>query len=175
MQENSVLHPISHYAAAKMASEAFITSYSNMYGIRSFICRLPSVIGEHMTHGTLYDWSAKIKINPKLLTVLGDGKQSKPFMYVRDLIDAMLFIYDNAKDNVNVFNISGEGYTTIEQLAKMFIVSKRLDTEIVYQGNDRGWVGDIPKYRCNIDKIKSLGWKPSRTSNDTVELTLSKL
>jgi len=173
MGEGSLLAPISHYAAAKVASEAFISSYANMYGIQAWILRFPSVIGERMTHGTLYDWTGKIKASPDVLTVLGDGNQSKPFMYVKDLIDAMLFVWKNAKEKVNIFNIAGEGYTTIKELAEMFLEGK--NTKIIYQGTDRGWNGDIPKYRCDTSKLAKLGWKTQTTSEEAVRLTLSKI
>lgn len=174
MREDSVLAPISHYAAAKMASEAFISSYSYMYGIKSWIFRFPSVIGERMTHGTLYDWTNKIKVNPKVLTVLGDGNQSKPFMYVGDLVNIMIYIHEAAGDRVNIFNIAGIGYTSIKRLAELFVEAKSPDTKIVYQGTDRGWNGDIPVYRCDTSKLKDLGWF-ARDSDEAVELTLSKI
>ncbi len=175
MREDSLLAPISHYAAAKVSSEAFINSYANMYGIQTWIFRFPSVIGERMTHGTLFDWGRKVKASPMVLTVLGDGKQSKPFLYVKDLIDAMLYVWYNSNDSVNTFNIAGRGYTTIAELAEMFIRSRNLDTKIIYQGTDRGWAGDIPRYECNISKIEALGWTPPRTSEEAVKLTLSKI
>lgn len=167
-ENHGPLFPISHYGAAKLASEAFISSYSSMYGIKSWILRLPNVIGERMTHGAIFDFVNQIKSSTKELRVLGDGSQTKPYMYVKDLIDAILFIYQNANDQLNYFNISGKGRTSVREIAEMF------NLPINYSGGDRGWNGDSPYYDCDISKLKNLGWSPKRNSTDAVRLTIKK-
>lgn len=174
-KEDHQCEPISHYAAAKLSSEAFIRSYSEMYGIRSFICRFPNVVGEHATHGAIFDFIKKLKVNSSLLTVLGDGNQTKPYMYVLDLIDAMLFIWKNAKETVNLYNISGIGETSVKEIAEMVIKEMKLDAQIVYQNTDRGWIGDVPFYRCDASKLGSLGWIPKVKSSDAVKKAIKKI
>jgi len=160
------LLPISHYGAAKLASEAFISSYSSMYGIKSWLLRLPNVVGERMTHGAIFDFKNQIKNGAKELHVLGDGSQTKPYMYVKDLIDAMIFIYKNANEQINYFNIAGKGRTSVKEIAEMFGVP------VNYSGGDRGWVGDSPQYDCDISKLKVLGWVPKRNSIEAVKKTI---
>ena len=101
--------PISHYAAAKISSEAFISSYCSMYDIQSWICRLPNVIGPRLTHGCIYDFKKQIQSGVKELKVLGDGNQRKPYMYIIDVCAALVYVWQNAKDRINVFNISTQG------------------------------------------------------------------
>lgn len=84
------LFPASHYGAGKLASEAFIASFAENYGIQAWITRFPNVCGERTTHGILHDFVKKLKNNPQELEVLGNGKQAKPYLYVQDLIDAIL-------------------------------------------------------------------------------------
>ena len=167
-EDDGPLLPISHYAAAKLSSEAFISSYSSMYGIQAWICRLPNVVGERMTHGCIYDFKSRLKIMPKTLQVYGNGNQTKPYMYVKDCVDAIVFIWKNAKDKVNYFNISGIGQTSVREIAEL--VAGKAD--IVYQGGDRGWNGDVPYYHCSIDKLKELGWEPKRTSLEAIKLAI---
>ena len=170
-EDDGPLFPISHYGAAKLSSEAFISAYSSMYDIQAWICRLPNVIGPRMTHGCIYDFKNRLKINPKLLTVKGDGTQTKPYMYVKDTVDAILFIWRNAPDMLNYYNLAGIGQTSVKEIAE--IVAG--DTDIVYQGGDRGWKGDIPTYNCETSKLGLLGWVPRRTSTAAVKLTMKKL
>lgn len=163
------LFPTSHYGACKLASEGIIASYCENYGIQAFITRFPNVCGERTTHGVLHDFIKKLKKNPKELEVLGDGRQAKPYLYVKDLVDAILFVVQNSTDQINYFNLGVEGNTTVTHIAEMVITSMKLDAEIRYTGGDRGWVGDVPLFRYNLDKIHQLGWKASLSSDEAVQ------
>ena len=167
-EDDGPLLPISHYAAAKLSSEAFISSYSSMYDIQSWICRLPNVVGPRMTHGCIFDFKARLKTMPKTLQVFGDGNQTKPYMYVKDCVDAMIFIWLNAKERLNYFNLSGLGQTSVREIAEMVAG----DAEIVYQERDRGWDGDIPYYHCSVAKLTELGWSPKRESIEAIKLSI---
>lgn len=163
------LFPASHYGAGKLASEAFISSFAENYGIQAWFTRFPNVCGERTTHGILHDFIKKLKNNPNELEVLGNGKQAKPYLYVQDLIDAILFIYQNTHEKINVFNVGVEGQTSVTDIANMVIKAMGLNAQIRYTGGDRGWVGDVPKFAYNVDKIHKLGWSSKLTSNQAVE------
>lgn len=167
--------PISHYAASKLASEAYISSYSAMYGIKSWICRLPNVVGERATHGIILDFIDRLKRSKASLKVLGNGEQRKTYMYVTDLIDAMIFIWTSAKQPMNYFNIAGQGHTLVREIAEMVVAKVDMGREIVYEEGERGWNGDVPYYDCDTTKLSSLGWKINRTSNDAIELAIEKI
>lgn len=163
------LFPTSHYGACKLASEGIIGSYCENYGIQAFITRFPNVCGERTTHGVLHDFVKKLKANPQQLTVLGDGKQAKPYLYVKDLVDAILFVVRNSSDQINYFNLGVEGNTTVTHIAEMVITSMKLNATICYTGGDRGWVGDVPLFQYDLDKIHQLGWKASLSSDEAVQ------
>ena len=57
------LQPISHYGAAKLASEAFISSYGENYGIQSWITRFPNVVGSRATHDSKVGWGAAVGVD----------------------------------------------------------------------------------------------------------------
>lgn len=88
-EEIGGLAPISYYGGAKLASEAFISSYSYMNDFEVLIFRFPNVIGPGLTHGVIFDFIRKLQKNPKELEILGDGTQCKPYLYVLDLVDAI--------------------------------------------------------------------------------------
>lgn len=166
------LLPISAYAASKLSSEAFISFYSDYYGIQSWILRLPNVIGPRLTHGAVLDFMNKLKMNPGILRVLGNGTQKKSYMYVSDFVEAMLFIWQNSKNQVNIFNLMGNGQTSVKEIAEMTAEKFGKHTEIIYGESDRGWKGDVPYYDCDISKLKKLGWSTQMTSNGAILKTL---
>ena len=163
------LFPASHYGACKLASEGIIASFCENYGIQAFMTRFPNVCGERTTHGVLHDFVQKLKRNPDELEVLGNGKQAKPYLYVKDLVDAILFVIEHAHDQINFYNLGVEGNTSVTRIAEMVIHSMGLHARIRYTGGDRGWVGDVPQFRYNLDKIHALGWKASLSSDEAVQ------
>ena len=163
------LLPTSHYGACKLASEGVIASFCENYGIQAFITRFPNVCGERTTHGILHDFVKKLKNNPSELEVLGNGKQAKPYLYVKDLVEAILFVVNNTVDKINYYNLGVEGNTPVYKIAQMVIQSMGLNADIRYTGGDRGWIGDVPQFRYNLDKIHHLGWKAKLSSDEAVQ------
>jgi UDP-glucose 4-epimerase len=167
--------PISHYGAAKLASEAFISSFANNYGIDSLIVRFPNVIGEYSTHGVIYDFITRLKFNSNELVVLGDGKQEKSYLYVKDLINAIHYAWNFRKNKVDIFNIGGIDTINVAEIANLVVQNIGLKTKITYSGGDRGWKGDVPKFTYDIKKILSTNWSPRFSSKEAVELTIKLL
>lgn len=173
MENYGPLIPISHYGAAKLASEAFICSYAYQYGIQAYILRFPNVVGEGATHGVVLDLIKRLISSPKRLDVLGTGEQLKPYIHVSELIDAILFILEHAKDQINVYNISGIGRTTVKDIAEMIVENSGYDTEIVYTG--KSWPGDCQNYKFNIQKLIHLGWEPKMNSNEAIKKAIKSI
>jgi UDP-glucose 4-epimerase len=167
--------PISHYGAGKLASEAFISSFAHNYAIQSLIVRFPNVIGEYATHGVIYDFVKKLKVNSKELVVLGDGKQEKSYLYVKDLINAIQFAWDKKVDQVDIYNIGGMDTICVSDIAKIVVKQVDLGSSISFTGGNRGWKGDVPKFAYHIEKILRTGWRPQFNSNEAVERTVRAL
>src|SRR4030067_2169815 len=85
------LVPISLYGASKLACEALITSYCSTFDMRSWIFRFANIVGERGTHGIIIDFINKLRKNPEILEILGDGKQNKSYIHVYDCVEAILF------------------------------------------------------------------------------------
>lgn len=167
-EDRGPLMPISHYGAAKLGSEAFISSYGENYGIRSWIARFPNVVGERSTHGAIFDFVRKLKRTPDRLEVLGDGTQVKPYLHVSDLVDAIFMAWARMDERTNVFNVGGTTRCTVRRMAEIVVEEAGLDATIAYRGGDRGWVGDVPSVDYDTSKIRALGWKPARDSEEAV-------
>jgi UDP-glucose 4-epimerase len=169
------LKPISHYGAAKLASEAFLSSFSSNYNINTWIVRFPNVVGEYATHGVIYDFINKLKKNPIEMEVLGDGKQIKPYIYVKELVCALLFIWNNSHERLNIFNIGIKTRTTVKEIAEMVIRDMKLSTKIVFTGGNKGWIGDVPEFSYDTSKINKLGWTEKLSSNEAVKKAIKKI
>lgn len=166
------LLPISYYGGAKFASENFISSYSYMNDFNTMIFRFPNVIGPNLTHGVIFDFTKKLKNNPNELEILGDGTQTKPYIYVLDLIDCIMMMTKTIPNGVSIYNVGVETATSVTRIAD--IVCEVLGYENVkynYTGGNVGWKGDVPKFQYNLSKIHNAGWHANHTSDEAVRET----
>jgi UDP-glucose 4-epimerase len=164
------LLPISNYGAMKLASEALISAAAESYLDRAAIFRFPNVVGVPATHGVIYDFINRLKINPNRLDVLGNGLQQKAYLHVTDLISAMLLIRDkNDLSKVDVTNIGPvDKGVTVSWIAKQVVDRVSSGAEIVFGTSDRGWVGDVPKFNYSTHKLQSYGWSPLMGSESAI-------
>jgi UDP-glucose 4-epimerase len=170
------LVPISLYGASKLACEALITSYSHTFDMHSWIFRFANIIGDRGTHGIIVDFIEKLRNNPNELEILGDGKQSKSYLHVRECVDAMMFSVSNSNEEVNIFNIGSEDATNPTRIGEIIVEEMGLtDVKFNYTGGSRGWKGDVPVMMLAIDKMKELGWKNEWESEKSVRETVKSL
>lgn len=170
------LSPISYYGGAKLASEAFISSYAYMNDFDVTIFRFPNVIGPNLTHGVIFDFIKKLEINPNKLQILGDGTQCKPYIYVLDLINAIINITFNYEKGVNIYNLGVEDQTTVREIADIVCNALNLkDIEYEFTSGNRGWKGDVPNFQYDLSKIHNHGWNARFTSNEAVKLTVENV
>ncbi|MCL2078867.1 MAG: GDP-mannose 4,6-dehydratase [Oscillospiraceae bacterium] len=170
-EDTGDMRPISYYGASKLASEAFISAYSAMNGIKANIIRFPNVVGSRLTHGVIFDFIAKLRKNPKEIAILGNGKQEKPYIYVTDLIEAVTVMRYN--EGVEIFNVGVETSTTVKRIADIICEEMYFqDVLYKYSGCIVGWLGDVPKFQYDLSKIHSIGWKAKYTSDEAVRMAV---
>ncbi|MBE6100541.1 MAG: NAD-dependent epimerase/dehydratase family protein [Selenomonas ruminantium] len=166
------LEPISYYGAAKLGSEALISAFSYMNDMHSLIFRFPNVIGPHLTHGVIYDFVRRLRDNPQELTILGDGKQTKPYIYVSDLVEAIIR-FRNVPQGVTLYNLGVEGATQVTRIAEIIVEEMGLkDVRFKYTGGEGGWKGDVPKFQYDLSKIHKAGWYAKLDSDEAVRRTV---
>lgn len=165
--EDYPMHPISIYGASKLSCEALIESYCHTFDFQAYIYRFANVIGKRSTHGVIYDFIKKLKVNPKELEILGNGEQNKSYIYIEDCISAM-FAGLKAKERVNIFNIGSEDQIKVKRIAEIVAEEMGLNPKFRFTGGDRGWRGDVPVMLLSIERLKSLGWKPRFGSEKAV-------
>ena len=164
------LQPVSYYGAAKLGSEALISAYTYMNDMSSLIFRFPNVIGPRLTHGVVYDFVKKLQRNPHELEILGDGKQTKPYIYVQDLVEAIVR-FMNVPQGVTIYNVGVETATSVKRIADIICKAMELDNvQYRYTGTASGWKGDVPRFRYDLSKIHATGWKAKHESDEAVRL-----
>jgi UDP-glucose 4-epimerase len=165
-------HPISTYGASKLACEALICSYSHMFGIKGRVYRFANVVGPRQTHGVGYDFVRKLISNPKVLDILGDGSQTKSYIHVNDVVNAMISTLRLDEGKLyDVFNVATGDYISVTDIANLACEVLGLaphGVEFKYSGGDRGWRGDVPSIKFNISKICKTGWIPSLGSKEAL-------
>lgn len=170
--------PISTYGASKLAVEGLISSYCHTFGMSSVVFRFANVIGNRSDHGVLIDFIKKLKNNPSELEILGDGTQTKSYVYIDDCIGGMLFAEENAKSDFEIFNLGSEDRITVKEIAGLVVNSLGLkNVRYKFTGGyeGRGWKGDVKFMQLSIDKIKKLGWKPNYNSKESAKKAISDL
>lgn len=170
------LQPISNYGAMKLASEVQIRAAVESFLPRADIFRFPNVIGVPATHGVILDFVRRLRADPSRLVVLGDGTQRKPYLHVKELVDAMLFIASAASGRYNVFNIGpdDEG-VTVRFIAETVRDQVAPGADIAYGSENRGWVGDVPRFAYSSERLRALGWTPALTSETAIRTAVREI
>jgi len=170
------LLPISNYGAMKLASEAAISAATSSYVKSALIVRFPNVVGIPATHGVIHDFFNKLDKTPNVLEVLGDGFQQKSYLHIDELLDAMFMLKDNQSDVISLCNVGPtDSGVTVKFIAENVVSTYSPNAAIKYGKNDRGWVGDVPKFSYDISKILQIGWSPKLSSAEAVQLTIRQI
>lgn len=175
-KETDSLLPVSTYGSSKLAGEALIRSYCYMFGLSAVCFRFGNVVGARQTHGVGLDFCKRLFADPTKLTILGNGLQEKSYIYVQDVVRAVLLASKKLDKPFEEYNVATGDYITVNKIAK--IVCKCLNIDNVkfeYTGGDRGWKGDVPIVKLNTDKIRKLGWNNVLSTEGAVTTSILEL
>lgn len=163
------LLPISLYGASKLAGEALIAAYVECFGLTATICRFGNVVGPRGTHGAILDFCMKLAATPNVLEVLGDGRQSKPYLHVDDCVAGLLFAATEGERPLGIYNLAPPDFTTVSRIAELCVAaSPNPKANIVYTGGTQGWKGDVPQSRLDPSRLGDLGFRVRSSSDDAV-------
>ena len=172
-EDYTPLEPVSVYGASKLACEALISSYSHSFGMKAWVYRFANIIGARSGHGVITDFIRKLRADPKVLEILGDGRQSKSYLEVGECVRAMLYAVDQAQDQFNVFNIGSEDWVDVRRIADIVVEEMGIaGVKYRFTGGERGWVGDVPRMQLAVDRIRALGWEPEIGSAESVRFAV---
>jgi UDP-glucose 4-epimerase len=163
------------YGASKLAGEGLIAAYASGFGFEGCIFRFVSILGERYTHGHVFDFYRNLRKDPTRLTVLGNGKQRKSYLYIGDCLDAMLLAMEKTRRTVEVYNLGTSEYVEVNDSIGWICERLGIAPAMEYTGGDRGWIGDNPFIFLDNAKMRGLGWAPKLTIRDGIIRTLEYL
>jgi UDP-glucose 4-epimerase len=163
------------YGASKLACEGMIEAYAESFGIRGFVFRFVSILGERYTHGHVVDFYRQLRADPTRLRVLGDGHQRKSYLYVQDCVDAVMLALERSTAKMNRYNLGVDDYCEVNDSIGWICAAMGVQPTLEYAGGDRGWIGDNPFIFLDTSRIRALGWAPKLTIRQGVERTVAFL
>jgi UDP-glucose 4-epimerase len=164
------------YGASKLAGEGLIEAYCEAFGFTGVILRFVSILGERYSHGHLFDFYRRLRADPRALTVLGDGRQRKSYLYVGDCVEAIVLLTATHADaGSHVYNLGTDEVGTVDRSVALVSAHLGVDPAIAYTGGERGWIGDSPLILLDCSRLRALGWQPTLTIEDAIGRTLAWL
>jgi UDP-glucose 4-epimerase len=142
------------------------------------IFRLANVIGPRSQHGVIRDFIRKLRRSSDQLEILGDGTQTKSYLYITDCIQAIETAWKNSQNQVEIYNVGSEDQISVREIAEIVTQEMELgDIELRFTGGvdgGRGWKGDVKNMLLDISKLKSRGWSPKYTSQQAIQETVKQ-
>lgn len=157
--EEHAVDPISPYGASKACAELTARMFSRVYGMPVVIARIFNTYGPRMARFVVLDFLRKLRRNPSVLEVLGDGQQKRDFTYVADTVQGLRLLAERGVAS-EAYNISSGSSTSVTALAHVLIAALGLEgqTQLAYTGSS--WTGDAQRWEVSIDKIRGIDFSP---------------
>ncbi len=172
-EDYAPLLPISPYGASKLSCEAMIHAYTHMFGIKARAFRFANVVGGMQTHGVAFDFIRKLRKDPARLAIMGDGTQSKSYIFVDDVVAGIQYFADRDAGRYSYYHLATGDYITVREIADLVIAEMGLDN-VTYEfsGGNRGWSGDVPVVRFDLTKVHSAGWRSQKSSAEAMRTAI---
>lgn len=161
-KETSPIDPLTPYAIDKFASERYAINYGKLYGIPTVATRFFNVYGPKQNPASPYSGVLSLIHNSLLnnteFTVFGDGKQTRDFTYVKDVVSALLLLLSDQNALLDVYNVATGHKTTLNEDIEAFEKAMGKKLKLKYS---EARSGDIKHSYADISKLSSLGFKPN--------------
>ncbi|MBI5355559.1 MAG: NAD-dependent epimerase/dehydratase family protein [Candidatus Aenigmarchaeota archaeon] len=168
--------PISFYGVSKAAGEQYAKTFSSIFKMQVIVFRYANIIGPRLTHGIIYDFFNKLGKNGRRLEILGDGRQEKSYLHVKDCVDATLLGSDRTDKMFEILNVGSRETITVKQIADAVVKNMGLHgTDYKFTGGGGGWPGDVTHMLLGTAKIKRLGFAPKFSINEAIADTVGWL
>jgi UDP-glucose 4-epimerase len=157
MSETNLLHPLSPYGVTKLAAEQLCYLYHKNYGLPAVSLRFFTVYGPGQRPDMAFHKFFKSIAEDKPITVFGDGRQTRDFTYIDDIIAACLAARRDGLAG-EVYNLGGGHQEKLENLFPLFEEICRRRVQITWLEPQKG---DVPHTFADIAKAgRDLGFRP---------------
>ena len=159
-------NPFSCYGLSKVVGEEYCNMYASQYGLDITILRFANIYGSRC-HGVINDFLDKISKNPNKLEIIGTGLQSRDFIHISDIVNALIICARNEKAVGQTYNLGYGETTKIIDLAKTLLKILNLSSKTVITTTNVSWHGDVTTIWFDIAKAKKeLNWHPKMALED---------
>ncbi|MDQ9998584.1 NAD-dependent epimerase/dehydratase family protein [Acinetobacter baumannii] len=170
--EDSKIHPSSVYGITKQNQEQMVLTVCSSMGIAGVAFRYQNVYGPGQSlknpyTGILSIFSTQIK-NGNKINIFEDGKESRDFVYIDDVVEATILGLEKEEANNQVFNVGTGVATSVLTVADQLVKNYNIDVPVIITGNYR--LGDIRHNYADLSKIrKYLGFEPKISFEDGIK------
>jgi UDP-glucose 4-epimerase len=171
IKESDIQTPLSNYGVSKVAGEYYINMFKQ-FGIENTIFRLFNVYGPGQDMSNLRQGMASIFMAQSIVSdeikVTGSFERYRDFVYIDDVVDALILGLDNITDG-QVYNVGSEKATTVKELIDLIIEvndKPKNQFKVINVGSHEG---DQFGSKADATKLKSLGWTPKTDLKDGLE------
>src|SRR5208337_4819471 len=91
----------------------------HMFDLTGCVFRFGNVVGPRQTHGVGYDFVRRLLADQTQLRILGDGAQSKSYIHVRDVVDAIFIAHEKTEKPCETYNVATSDYVTVREIADL--------------------------------------------------------
>lgn len=169
-------HPVSPYGASKLAGEGYCSAYKRTFGINTVMLRFGNVYGPGSVHkNSVVAKFIRRALSSLPLEIFGDGFQTRDFIYIDDLIDAVLLAATVSEIGGETFQIASSRETTVGEIAEKLVEILRVaGVEEARVINAETRLGDVKRNYSDTTKARNiLKWQPKVTLDEGLKKTVS--
>lgn len=155
--------PVSPYGTSKLCAETYVQLYQRIYDCPTLILRLFNVYGPKQRKYVMYDILRKLAINSNELQVLGNGNEERDFIFVDDVINALLLVAEKESAVGQIFNVGTGKPTSLHVLVKLILDALCIEPDLVFTKSS--WKGNVTRLCADVTKLKKLGFSPQYELN----------
>lgn len=179
-EDTSCIRPLTPYAIDKFSSERFVLDYYSLYDVPTSAVRFFNVYGPNQNPNSPYSGVLSILLNSYKkfsndqsvhFTLFGDGSQTRDFIYVEDVVSALIIVSVSEESKGQVYNVGTGKETSLKMIIN--VLDSLLDISLPIQ-QDTVRSGDIEKSVSSIEKLKKLGFFPKYSLKDGLKKYIEK-
>lgn len=175
VHENDVPEPDSPYAVSKWAAERYIHTIGELWDIETVALRIFNAYGPYqglpVSHAPVVPRFLQQAVTGGSVVIFGDGQQTRDFVYVNDVVDALVSAATAPDINRQVINVGSGVETSINELVDEM---ERVTERHVYRINNREISGGVPRLVADISRARLLlGFRPHRMLAKGLQLMLT--
>ena len=162
--------PVSPYGYHKLFAEQICEEYSRFWGVKTCCARIFSAFGPGLKKQLFWDMYNKF-VSTDEVTLWGTGNESRDFVYITDIVDAIELIINNCDFNAAKVNIANGLQSSIKTVSDLFAKVLKSEKKILFNGNVRK--GDPLNWEADISDLKRWGYAPKVSLEEGIGLYVS--